>query len=130
MIRDQENIHPLKNLKQVIDQKGISSLKADIKGIQVSDDILKYILNIINHTRNNPLIKHGCSPRATIALVNLSKAYAYLSNRDYVIPSDIYDLAISVLNHRIILTEEATFDEISTENVIKEILQKTKPSNL
>lgn len=130
MIRDQEKTHPLKNLAQVIDQKGITGLKADIKSIQLSDDILKYILNIINHTRNNPLIKHGCSPRATIALVNLSKAYAFLSNRDYVIPSDIYDLANPVLNHRIILTEEATFDEVSTENVIKEILQKTKPSNL
>jgi len=69
-----------------------------------------------------PLVRAGSSPRGTINLTLAARARAYLSGRGYVIPQDVKDLAFDVLRHRILLTYEAEAEQISSEQIIHELL--------
>ena len=130
MIKTQLNQNILANLSALVSQSEISDTKKIIQKIKIDDSIIQYIINIAEQTRKDENIKFGVSPRATLAYTKLARAYAYLSGRDYVIPTDIYELAVPVLSHRIILTEDAIFDGIDSKTIIKYILQKVKPPKL
>lgn len=130
MVLQQLNDSPLKQIKPIITQEELSQFKHDVKKVRIEQDIISYILDIAQKTRNHPMIKHGASPRSTIAYTKLTRAYAYLSGRDHVIPADVYNLATAVLNHRITLSEDALFDGTTPEEIIREILKSSKPPKL
>jgi MoxR-like ATPase len=101
-------------------------------GIYVDPKIKDYILNIVFATRFpeehglkdlKGLIRYGASPRASIYLTTTARAMAFLKRRGFVIPEDIKELAPDVLRHRIILTYEAEAEEITTDEIIKKILE-------
>lgn len=101
-------------------------------GIYVDPKIKEYILNIVFATRFpeefglkdlRGLIRYGASPRASIYLTTTARAMAFLKRRGFVIPEDIKELAPDVLRHRIILTYEAEAEEITTDEIIKKILE-------
>jgi MoxR-like ATPase len=100
--------------------------------IYVDPKIKDYILNIVFATRTpeehglkdlKGLIRYGASPRASINLTTTARAMAFLKRRGFVIPEDIKELAPDVLRHRIILTYEAEAEEITTDEIIKKILE-------
>lgn len=124
MVKSQLHHHPLSELKQVITENELIEIKEHVKNVKIDDEIIIYIIKLINLTRNHELVEHGASPRASIALSKLSQAYALLSGRDHVIPTDVYDLADAVLNHRIILTEDALFEGIQTRELIQNLLKQ------
>ena len=102
-----------------------------VNEIYIDEKLKDYILNIIFATRQpedynlkelKSLITYGVSPRASIYMVVASKALAFLNHRGYVIPDDIKSVAYDILRHRIILSYEAEAEEMSTDNVIQEIL--------
>jgi MoxR-like ATPase len=104
-----------------------------IQEIYIDEKIEKYILDIVFATRNPKeyglnkladLISYGASPRATINLAIGAKAMAFIRRRGYVIPEDVRAICLDVLRHRIAVTYEAEAEEITTENVIQEILNK------
>ena len=105
-----------------------------VKQVYVDEKIKKYIIDIIFSTRSpndynldiSDLIEYGASPRASIYLMLCAKAYAFLQQREFVIPEDIKDIANDILNHRIILSYEAVANEVKTEDIIKRILEKIK----
>ncbi len=97
-------------------QKTISSK------IEISDQILEYIINIVHGTRENVNIDIPASPRASIALMQLGKASAAMNGRDYVQPDDIKNVAFHVLNHRVGLSHEAELDRITVSEVINKLL--------
>ncbi|MEA4921825.1 MAG: MoxR family ATPase [Eubacteriaceae bacterium] len=101
----------------------IVEIKADMDEIYVSSMVSKYIVEIITATRNSSDLQLGSSPRGSIALHNLSKAYAMYNGRNYVIPDDVKFLAPYVLGHRLILTHEAKLGEKTPEKIIREILE-------
>ncbi|MYL61241.1 AAA family ATPase, partial [Virgibacillus halodenitrificans] len=82
-------------------------------------------INLATASRNNPLIYLGVSPRGSISLMKAAKAFAYINNRDYVLPDDIKFLAPYVLSHRIILHSEARYDGVTNEEVIHSIIKNT-----
>lgn len=100
IVRDYES-KPLDTINQVVDSSELTAMKESLKEIKVSDEILEYILKIVTKTREDEKILMGASPRASIALYELSKTYAAMQGRDYVIPEDVRYLAPFVLNHRI-----------------------------
>lgn len=100
IVRDYES-KPLDTIHQVVDSSELTAMKDSLKEIKVSDEILEYILKIVTKTREDEKILMGASPRASIALYELSKTYAAMQGRDYVIPEDVRYLAPFVLNHRI-----------------------------
>ena len=98
--------------------------RALIEQVYIKDELLDYIAQIIHDTRNNGDLFLGASPRASLAIMKMSKAIAAISGRDYVTPDDIQYIAYPVLNHRIILTPEREMEGYETRDVIEEIIQK------
>lgn len=102
-----------------------------VKEVYLDEKIEKYILDIVFATRNpeeyklaklKPLIQYGSSPRASISLAQAAKSHAFIRRRGYVIPEDIRSIAYDVLRHRIGVTYEAEAEEITSENIIQDIL--------
>ena len=125
MIQNHLQNQKVEQLKPILNEEELMAIKNEISKVSIDNSLIEYIVKIITATRSHSTIQHGASARASLALTQLSQAYAYLSGRGYVIPSDIYDLVIPVLNHRVILTEEAEFEDLNVEDVLKEILKKT-----
>lgn len=103
--RNEKNLMP-KDLSQVISCEEIVDICEYINDIKCSNAIREYIVSIVNITRKVDYIKLGVSPRGSIALFKMCKAYAFIKGRDYVIPDDVKFLAPYVLAHRIMLTSK------------------------
>jgi len=104
-----------------------------LKKVYIDEKIERYILDIVFATRNpkeygleklTSLIAYGASPRASINLAIASKAHAFIKRRGYLIPEDVRAVCHDVLRHRIIVTYEAEAEEITSENIIDEILNQ------
>ncbi len=91
--------------------------------ILVESHLLKYIAELIIATRNNQFLYLGASPRASIAILKASKAFAAMSGRDFVTPEDIKRAAIPVLHHRVIVTPEREMEGITSKDIIKQIIE-------
>lgn len=126
MLDSQQKIHPIKTISSVSDKEKIKNSKEEIKNVVLSDEVKNYIIRIVNKTRNHKDIKVGASPRGSIALMNLSKSYAAIKNRDYVIPDDIKEITEYVLSHRIILNPEAKIKGVQQIEVIRRIIEEVK----
>ncbi len=116
----QEN--PLDKLMPVASKEDIINIQKQVKEIKVNDEINKYIVNIIDATRNHKEIVLGGSTRASLALLRVAQATALIKNRNYVIPEDVKENVKLVLSHRIILTNGSIARGIKAENVLEEIL--------
>lgn len=117
----------------VISPEQILGARRLLNEVYLDEKIEKYILDIVFATRNPKqfglnniaeLISYGASPRATINLALGAKAMAFIKRRGYVIPEDVRAICLDVLRHRVAVTYEAEAEEISSENVIQEILNK------
>jgi MoxR-like ATPase len=98
--------------------------RQQVKGIYVEQSILDYVLSLILETRNNPNIQLGCSPRATLALVSASRAVAAIGGQGFVSPDNVKQVALAVMNHRMILTPDAEMEGLTVEQLIQQILHK------
>ena len=121
----------MKPVKPVVSPKDILSARGAVHQVYMDEKIERYILDIVFATRQPkdfkldklaPLISYGASPRATIALALASKAHAFIKRRGYVIPEDVRAICPDVLRHRVAVTYEAEAEEITSENVVHEIL--------
>jgi MoxR-like ATPase len=82
------------------------------------------LLKIVRATRQHPAVLLGASPRASLSLMMAGKAYAFIQQRDYVLPDDIKILSPYVLSHRIVMRPESRMDNVNAESVVKNILQQ------
>ena len=98
----------------------------ELRQIRVDTSILRYIADILDKTRTNPLITLGSSVRGGIALAKCSRILALLRGRTHVVPDDIKELAVPTLAHRIRLTPEAQVSNVSDRDVIQDILKKAE----
>lgn len=97
-----------------------------INEVFVEPHLLKYIAEIIVNIRNNPFLYLGASPRASIAMLKTAKAYAAINGRDFVTPEDIKQVAVPVLQHRIIVTPEREMEGVTAKQIIKQIIQSVE----
>lgn len=112
------------SLKPEITEKDIIEFRSNIKNVHVGKNLIDYIATIVEETRRNKSIYLGASPRAGIAMLNGSKAFAALKGRDFVTPEDIKFLAEPVLNHRLILTPESEMEGRNVVDVCNKIMEK------
>ncbi len=112
------------DVKPVFTAEEIKECQEIIEQVLIKDELLDYIAAIIHNTRNNGDLFLGASPRASLAIMKASKAFAAMSGRDYVTPDDIQYVAYPVLNHRIILTPEREMEGVETQDVINDIVKK------
>jgi MoxR-like ATPase len=94
-----------------------------VNEIIIEPHLLKYIAEIIINTRSNQFLYIGASPRASIAILKASKAYAAMNGRDFVTPDDIKEVAVPVLQHRIIVTPEREMEGVTSKQIINQIIQ-------
>ena len=90
--------------------------------VEVSPDVMKYAVRLVQKTRMHEMVQYGASPRASISLLRAGRVKAALAGRDYLIPDDVKALAYSVLNHRLILKPDASLEEVSKKSIIDEII--------
>jgi MoxR-like ATPase len=116
---------------QILKPADILNARKLVKEVYMDEKIEKYILDIVFATRTpkdyrldkfTPLISYGGSPRASISLAMAAKAFSFIKRRGYVIPEDVRAICHDVLRHRIGLTYEAEAENVTTENIITEIL--------
>lgn len=112
------------DIKAVIDSKLIFECTNIIQQVYIKDDLIKYIAEIVDNTRNNSDIFLGASPRASLAIMKTSKAHAAMNGRYFVTPDDIQAMCYPVLNHRIILTPDKEMEGLIEEDIIREIIEK------
>ncbi|MBR9706359.1 MoxR family ATPase [Candidatus Pacearchaeota archaeon] len=115
------------NLKPVITPKDIKEMQEVTKKIYLDDSIKEYILDIVGKTRtkdfeNGEFVSYGVSPRATIGLYIAGKARALMEGRNFVIPEDVKSVVFDVLRHRLILSYKATLKNITSDDIIRNIL--------
>ena len=124
-----------KNIKPVINTKQIISAQETVHEVYMDEKIENYILNLIFATRYpenykleslKPMISFGASPRGSINLATASKCYAFLKHRGYVIPEDVRAVIYDVLRHRIGLTYEAEAENITSEEIITQIINEVE----
>jgi len=97
-----------------------------VKQIHIENNLRLYIAQIVNKTRNNNALFLGASPRASLAIMNSSKAYAAIQGRDFVTPEDIQKMVYPVLRHRIILTPEKEMEGQTTDDIIKLLMKSVE----
>lgn len=113
----------IESINAVLSAEKISTIRQLVKQIVVEEKLIQLIAKITVSTRSNKSIFLGASPRASLALLNAAKAIAAINARDFVIPDDIIYAAPAVLRHRLILTPEKEMEGITTDEVIKQIIQ-------
>ncbi|MDF2439394.1 MAG: MoxR-like ATPase [Abditibacteriota bacterium] len=118
------NAHELASagVQPVAGAASIEAARSAVQQVTVSDGLLRYITEIVGRTRNLPALTLGASPRASIALLECSKALAALSGRDYVLPEDVKAVALPVLRHRLLLRAESEMEGVRTDDVIRSVL--------
>lgn len=126
MLARMESGQPIHELDPVISTEELSLLQQEAKRVSVDDSIRQYIVNIVNQTRKHLSIYLGASPRGSIGLMRAAQAYALVHGRDYIVPDDVKYLAPFTLSHRIILKSEAKFEGITTEQIVKQMLEQIK----
>jgi MoxR-like ATPase len=104
----------------------IIRLQTMVKKVTVADNVLGYIHNIVDATRNEKRFVIGASPRAMLSLVRASQANAFMSGRDYVRPDDVKQMYVPVLLHRLMLSVEAKMSQEDPESVLRGIVSKVE----
>ena len=124
VISEQKIKHPVESVMPVMNLDDVIKLQEQVKKVQVSPEVLEYIVKLVSSTRKSDAVKQGASPRASIAIMKASCAWAFIEGRDYVIPDDVIKLLPRVLKHRIILHPKAIISGITPESVIDNILKQ------
>ncbi len=114
---------PLGGLSAVTSEDELREIQEEVARIHVQKDVVAYVVDIINETRNSEHVSLGASPRATLALLRASQANAYIEGRDFVLPDDVQQMAKHVLSHRLVPSVEAKVGNHGPEQVIRSILK-------
>jgi MoxR-like ATPase len=110
-------------VKPVLDGNKINALRKQVKSILIEEKLLQFIARLIHQTRNHKSIYLGASPRASLSVMNASKALAAMQGRDFVTPEDIREVVTPVLRHRIILAPDKEMEGVTEDEVIRQIIQ-------
>ncbi len=133
IMRRMSNMRFDDKVETILTKEDIFAIRDEINRVQISESLERYIIELVYATRTPKkyglddeanYIMFGASPRATINMNLAAKAIAYFDGRDYILPEDIKDIAPDILNHRILLNYEAEADGVTTQDIIKVLLQK------
>ena len=129
ILTSQTNSHPLSAISYVIKGTDVVHCQALVRSVRVSEQVKRYIVDIINETRRHPALNNGGSPRATLALMRCAQSLAAYRGRDFVTPKDIRDILPAVLAHRLHLKLRAQAEWKTVENVLDGIVESIRLEN-
>ena len=121
---DQKVNWDLTQVKAVLTATNIKKYRKLVSQVHVEPDVVKYIAQLVQETRQHASLYLGASPRASVSILGAAKAFAAMSGRDFVTPEDVKFMAVPVMRHRVILTPESEMEGLSTDQVIIEIIDK------
>ena len=122
-----ENYNPINNIvNPVMTVQDVCRFRDEVKRVSVADKIKNYIIKLVSSTRNSRYTVLGISPRGSIALYKGAKAMAYVYEREYVVPEDVKSIAVSVLSHRIILSQQGKNAYTTSEAYVKNLVDTTE----
>ncbi len=113
----------LDQVEPVMSRQDLLEIQNQACQVQLKDTLYRYLVDLVQATRKHPYVQQGGSPRATIALVRLSRASAWLQGRDYVTPRDVEEQLPHVLRHRLILSADARLAEAAPEQVVADVIR-------
>ena len=113
-------------VRPVLSAENLHAFRQLAQAVHLEVNLMKYLAQLIHETRNNPMLFLGASPRASVAILNSSKAYAVLQARDFVTPEDIKTVSLPVLRHRIMLNPDKEMEGISADEVVRQIIDKVE----
>ncbi len=126
IIRARKGDNPLTHVRPILSMTELREIRRQVSEIHIDDELYAYIVTLVTATRKHPSLSLGASPRASVAMVHLAQAYAFLHGRDYVLPDDIAGLLRPAIAHRLILRQEAKLAHQTTQDVLTEILRTTE----
>lgn len=118
--------NPLNDIGPVITKNDFLNIREMLQKVKISSSVYKYVLDIVSATRKHKEIEVGASPRATITFLAIARAIALIQGEDFVRPASIHQMAIKVLSHRVIPTQEALFQGMNSSRIIEGILKTIK----
>jgi MoxR-like ATPase len=116
---DEVDLDPLTSAEELL------AMRQAVEGVLIGDEVNAYIVDLVGRTRAHPSVYVGASPRGSLALFKLARAWAAIEGRDYVIPDDVKRFAVCALAHRMILRPEFWTRHASTEAVVQSVLDST-----
>lgn len=124
--RHHKNMHlaKLNDMQAILSKTEINKFRSLVSKVFVEPSLLQYISQIVVATRNSPAVYLGASPRASVAILNASKAYALLQGRDFITPDDVKYLTPSILQHRLILSAETEMEGHSAGLICRKLVDK------
>ena len=124
MLYAQADRHPLERLEAVMTAGEVMAVQRLSRSVELSTDLARYLIALVERTREDVRLKLGVSPRASLMLFQAAKASAFFSGRDYVLPDDIQHMARHVFPHRVGLTSKSKYDGTTKLGVIESILEE------
>lgn len=125
VLRRAENKAPIEDVEAVMTTEELRSLQQQVSQLHIEDNVKAYIVALSQRTRQHKKVYLGVSPRASIALMKATQAYAFMRGRDFVTPDDVQYLVPYVFGHRLILQPEARYEGVVAETIIDEIIRST-----
>jgi MoxR-like ATPase len=126
ILRARRGADPMETLSECVTADELRAAQAEVAEVRVDEQLYRYIVSLVSATRSHKALALGASPRASVALLHLCQAYAYLRGRNYVIPDDVAALYIPAVAHRVTLTQESKLAPLSVRDVLTEILHATE----
>ena len=113
---------PLSEVTTVDAASRLPAARRAVRDVHVADDVARYVVALARATRETPLVRLGASPRATLALLHASQAWAALDGRDFVTPDDVQALVVPVLAHRLVLSRDAVIERRDADEVLRAVV--------
>ncbi|HJP50924.1 MAG: MoxR family ATPase [Pseudomonadales bacterium] len=124
ILSSQQHSHPLETLKPCISLEDVRTIRTAASNIRITEELKRYIIDVVAATRNHAGIQMGASPRASITLMKCARALALINGSEYVSPDLIQELAKPVIAHRLALDPDAEFSGRSSDQIVQEILEE------
>ncbi|HBH02882.1 MAG: magnesium chelatase [Candidatus Rokubacteria bacterium RBG_16_73_20] len=116
--------HPIDDVTPCVSLQDVLAVRASVAEVRMSDELKRYVVDLVGATRAAEGVQLGASPRASLALMKAAQALALLEGREFVIPEDVQEIAVPVVAHRMVVDPQARFAGVTTASVVEEILKK------
>ncbi len=126
ILSDQQSSHPLEKLQPCVSLEDLSALRRACAAVRLSEEVKRYVVDIVGRTRGAAGVKLGASPRASLALMRAAQAAALIDGSDFVAPEHVQEMAAPAVAHRLMLDPQARFSGLTAPGVVEEIVRSLK----
>ena len=120
----QERRHPIDTLGACVSMDDVLAVRRRAGAVRMSDELKRYVVDVVRQTRAATGIQLGASPRASLALMKSAQALALSEGREFVIPEDVREMAVPVIAHRMVMEPQARFSGLTARSVVEDVLKK------